>query len=455
MYYKLLFSLGNMISQFFILSARGNTLVFRDFRGDVVRGTAEIFYRRIKSYKGNHPPPIFHVEGTQFLFIILGGLYFVCSTSTNVSPVFVFEFLNKIALACKDYCGVLNEESICTNFTLVYEIIDEMLDFGYPQCTSTQSLRDFIVNEANNTSRTPTTGIQQNAGYVFGIEKRNVPSSAPDKSILSDDKSLKKNEVYIDILERLTVTISATGHVVCSDIDGCIKVRSFLTGNPEIRMSLNDVIRVKYDESNYNVNSHGGLSVVLDDCRFHECVNVEEFNRYSSLVFRPPSGESIVMKYHTVGDLQLPFRVYPILEVPSETQIKLQLKISCEVPKIYHAVGITLHIPVPKSTTNVVYDSSSGANRFEYNQRQKCISWAIQRMNGCSEHHADIRITVPLVTKMCQKEISPVTLDFEFPMFVCSKLEIKSLKVVERNSMYTAMRWVRCITHSDSYVIRL
>merc|ERR1712080_291076 len=189
----------------------------------------------------------------------------------------------------------------------------------------------------------------------------------------------------------------------------------------------------------------GSSSVILDDCRFHECVRTEEFNRSSTLVFRPPAGEIVVMKYHTVGDLHLPFRVYPILEVPSDTQIKLQVKISCGVPKIHHAVGIKLHIPLPKSTTNVIYDSSTGANKFEYSAKQKCVSWMIPRMNGSSEHHASLRISVPVVTKMCQKEISPLTLDFEFPMYVCSKMEIKSLKVQERNSMYTAMRWVRCI----------
>lgn len=446
------FVLGVMLSQFFIISARGNTLVFRDFRGDVVRGTAEIFYRRIKSFKGNNPPPIFHIEGTQFLFIIVGGLYFVCTTMTNVAPVFVFEFLSKIAQACKDYCGILNEEAICSNFTLIYEVIDEMVDFGYPQCTSTELLKNFIVNEAHNSGKNSSSGIQENAGHMFGIEKRSVSSSAPNKSILADDKSVKKNEVYIDILERLTVTISGTGHVVCSDIDGCIKVRSFLAGNPQIHMTLNDVIRTG---NNNNVNRQGSLSVVLDDCRFHESVDIDIFNQSSTLAFRPPSGEITVMKYHTAGDLHLPFRVYPILEVPSNTLIKLQLKISCEVPKIHHAVGITLNIPVPKSSTAVAHNSSLGASKFEYDAKRNRISWMIQRMNGSSEHHADICITVPVVTKMCQKEISPITLDFEFPMYVCSKMEIKSLKVHERNTTYNAMRWVRSITHSDSYVIRV
>ena len=37
----------------------------------------------------------------------------------------------------KDYCGILTEESIRKNFILIYELLDEMLDFGYPQITST------------------------------------------------------------------------------------------------------------------------------------------------------------------------------------------------------------------------------------------------------------------------------------------------------------------------------
>ena len=31
----------------------------------------------------------------------------------------------------KDYCGVLSEEAIRKNFILIYELLDEILDFGY------------------------------------------------------------------------------------------------------------------------------------------------------------------------------------------------------------------------------------------------------------------------------------------------------------------------------------
>jgi len=56
---------------------------------------------------------------------------------------FVFSFYQVI----KDYCGVVSEESIRRNFILIYELLDEILDFGYAQSTSTD-LKNFIYNEA-------------------------------------------------------------------------------------------------------------------------------------------------------------------------------------------------------------------------------------------------------------------------------------------------------------------
>ena len=45
-----------------------------------------------------------------------------------ILQVFCYElFFCSIAGLCKDYCGVLNEESIRLNFVLVYELLDEVL----------------------------------------------------------------------------------------------------------------------------------------------------------------------------------------------------------------------------------------------------------------------------------------------------------------------------------------
>ena len=45
-----------MISQFFVVSPRGDTLIFKDYRGDVPRTTSEKFWRHVKFAKGEAEP---------------------------------------------------------------------------------------------------------------------------------------------------------------------------------------------------------------------------------------------------------------------------------------------------------------------------------------------------------------------------------------------------------------
>lgn len=47
----------------------------------------------------------------------------------------------------QDYCGILSEEAVRKNFVLLYELLDEVIDYGYPQNSSSEALKEFILNE--------------------------------------------------------------------------------------------------------------------------------------------------------------------------------------------------------------------------------------------------------------------------------------------------------------------
>merc|ERR1719210_2513750 len=117
------------ISQFFVISPRGDTIISRDFRGDIKRSTAEVFYRNVRNYKdkGVTAPPIFHLDGVNYFYVKNCGLWFVATTKTNMGPSLVQELLFRLTRVFKDYCGIINEESIRKNFTLVYELLDEVI----------------------------------------------------------------------------------------------------------------------------------------------------------------------------------------------------------------------------------------------------------------------------------------------------------------------------------------
>ena len=47
--------------------------------------------------------------------------------------------------------------------------------------------------------------------------KKTVAPSAPDKSIIALDRKGRKNEIFVDILERLTVLFNSNVSFVCSN----------------------------------------------------------------------------------------------------------------------------------------------------------------------------------------------------------------------------------------------
>lgn len=41
----------------------------------------------------------------------------------------------------------MTEEAIRKNFVLIYELLDEILDFGYAQSTTTETLKAFVYSD--------------------------------------------------------------------------------------------------------------------------------------------------------------------------------------------------------------------------------------------------------------------------------------------------------------------
>lgn len=45
-----------------------------------------------------------------------------------------------------EYFKELEEESIRDNFVIIYELLDELMDFGYPQTTDSKILQECVRN---------------------------------------------------------------------------------------------------------------------------------------------------------------------------------------------------------------------------------------------------------------------------------------------------------------------
>lgn len=103
------------------------------------------------------------------------------TTRYNTSPSVVISLLERIANLIKDYCATLSEKSIRKNFSLIYELLDETLDFGYPQFTSTETLKSYVHNDpiVDKVLAGP-----KKSGFPFSTSsRRTTPSSAVHKPV--------------------------------------------------------------------------------------------------------------------------------------------------------------------------------------------------------------------------------------------------------------------------------
>ena len=60
--------------------------------------------------------------------------------NTNAAEIILF--LHRLSQVLVEYFKELEEESIRDNFVIIYELLDEMMDFGYPQTTESKILQE-------------------------------------------------------------------------------------------------------------------------------------------------------------------------------------------------------------------------------------------------------------------------------------------------------------------------
>lgn len=445
-----------MISQFFILSPRGDVIVRREFLGNVPRTSAEIFLRNCKFWKdGDEAPPVFIVDGVTYLHTREGGLQLVATTRDNVSPTFVLEFLRRMCTIIKDYCGLLTEDAVRKNFTLIYELLDECLDYGVPQSTSTEALKTFVLNE-------PVV-VAPPASFPRPLLGFNKGPTGVFKSVLDTSRTdgKKREEIFVDVVERVTCTFNASGYIVSSQVDGSVQMKSYLSGNPPVKIKLNDDLVIARRDNPYGSGQADlGHSVYLDDCNFHECANLESFDIDRTISLVPPEGEFALINYRTTRGFKPPFRLHTTIEPDPMTDSKamLTLRLWCEIPADKAASGLEVEVPTPPYVQRVHCDVDStgtSSQSWDYSEKTHLLKWKFKKCHGGHEYVMRARLTLerPYGPSL-RNQVGPVNLKFTIPMYSASRISLKYLQILKRDKNYNPFRWVRYVATSNSYTFR-
>ncbi|ELR58248.1 AP-4 complex subunit mu-1 [Bos mutus] len=470
-----------MISQFFILSSKGDPLIYKDFRGDSGgRDVAELFYRKLTGLPGDESPVVMvttggtlfltffslplpqHHDDRHFIHIRYSGLYLVATTSENISPFSLLELLSRLATLLGDYCGSLGEATISRNVALVYELLDEVLDYGYVQTTSTEVLRNFIQTEAVVSK--PFSLFDLSSVGLFGAETQQskvAPSSAASRPVLSSrsDQS-QKNEVFLDVVERLSVLIASNGSLLKVDVQGEIRLKSFLPSGSEMRIGLTEEFCVgKSELRGY------GPGIRVDEVSFHSSVYLDEFESHRILRLQPPQGELTVMRYQLSDDLPspLPFRLFTSVQWDRGSgRLQVYLKLRCDLPPKSQALNVRLHLPLPRGVVSLSQELSSPEQKAELGEG--ALRWDLPRVQGGSQLSGLFQMDVPGLpgppgqgpSASAPLGLGPASLSFELPRHTCSGLQVRFLRLAFRPcGNANPHKWVRHLSHSDAYVIRI
>ena len=366
-------------------------------------------------------------------------MYVVALTRSNANAAMVFQFLYTLVDIFKGYFGPkLNEDTIRNNFTLVYELLDEVLDFGYPQTTTLDILQMFI-----------------NLGEVTR------PQDAAEQAKMTDTITgtrdwrqegivYKKNQVFIDVMENVNLLVSSTGTVLRSDVTGQILMDSQLSGMPECKFSLNDKLLLQRHPRARGASS--AAAVELDDATFHRCVQLGKFDADRSITFVPPDGQFELMRYRISENVNLPFRFLPVMEEQGDTRVIVNVKVTANFASTLFATNVVVKIPTPPNTARARITVPSGRARYE--PEQNAIVWRVRRFAGGNEMTIQADVELIRQTKKRTWVRPPIGVDFQVPMFTASGLAVKGLKVYERSN-YKPIKWVRYITRAGSYQIRI
>lgn len=328
----------------------------------------------------------------------------------------------------EDYLGApLLASKIESNYDVVAQLLNEMVDGGIISCTEPNALRDLVdapslmkslLGNVGLPSTTPSSLAPSSTPFSLGRGGGPSPRLGPSNTAQSTSPvpwrranvRHTSNEMYVDIVETLAVTLSPSGRPLSAIANGTIAFTAKVSGIPDLILHL---------------GCPGGISSAISLPVFHPCVRLNRWKeRPGELSFVPPDGRFVLAGYEVdlLGASALDAfttsaskQSLPSLNIPATVSVKpslgpagdafevrLQLnprftgKSSAPPPSARGGLGsriaaggagtstqpaideMTIHIPLPPSVSNILdLRVARGMGDASYAPGAPSIEWRI------------------------------------------------------------------------------
>ncbi|VDN50526.1 unnamed protein product [Dracunculus medinensis] len=369
-------------------------------------------------------PPVISTPHHYLISVYHNQLFFLAVTTAETSPLMVIEFLHRIIGTFTEYFDECSNNSIKENCVIFFELLDEMLDNGFPLATELNILQELIK---------PPNFLRTIANQVIG--RTNFSEVLPTGQLSNvpwrrADVKYTNNEAYFDVIEEIDAIIDKQGATVFSEIQGYIDCCCKLSGMPDLTMSL--------------VNPR-----LLDDVSFHPCVRFKRWENERVLSFIPPDGNFRLLSYHIGSQSMVAIPIYVrhsiLLKGGTNGRIELTVGPKQSMGKVLEEVVVEMLLP--KSVQNCNLIPSNGKCTFD--PSTKLLQWNVGKielgkpptLKGSVSVNSNIAVETP-----------PITVKFRINQLAVSGLKVNRLDMY--GEKYKPFKGVKYITRAGRFQVR-
>ncbi|XP_074502545.1 AP-3 complex subunit mu-1 [Sebastes fasciatus] len=417
-----------MIHSLFLINHSGDIFLEKHWKSVISRSVCDYFFEaKEKAVEPENVAPVLQTPHHYLISVYRGKLFFLSVIQTEVPPLFVIEFLHRVADTVQDYFGECSESVIMDNVVTVYELLEEMLDNGFPLATESNVLKEMIKPPTILRSVVNTLTGSSNVGDTLPTgQLSNIPWRRAGVKYTN-------NEAYFDVIEEIDAILDKSGTTVFAEIQGVIEACVRLTGMPDLTLSF--------------MNPR-----LLDDVSFHPCVRFKRWEAERALSFIPPDGNFTLMNYHVSSQNLVAIPVYvkqsiSFFETGPCGRLDITIGPKQTMGKTVEALMVTIHMPKAVLSTNL----TATQGNYSYDLATKVLVWDIGKLNP--QKLPNLRGSLSLQAGAPKPEDNPsLNIDLKIQQVAISGLKVNRLDMF--GEKYKPFKGVKYVTKAGKFQVR-
>lgn len=434
-----------MISSLYLIASNGDVIIEKHMREKLARSVLHEYY--VSSTRGGVALPAASVFSRfAFFALAVNDIYLIGVAPSDVPPVGALELLQMIARILVAYLPdrQLTHTRLLESFSTVYQLLEEVIDYGYPLTTELHELQELVAPPTfENRLRSMMDAPLKVKSSASPARSANGIGSDSIQAVPWRDPNVQhqSNQMLFDVVEYMDVTMDTEGNVSRGLVRGQIEVKAQMSGMPDVSVAIANV-------------------ETIDDIAFHRCVRYGRWEADRSISFVPPEG------FFTLAE----YRCKPIMKMQPHFYISPQISFHKDGGRISIMCGLrgggktltaeerniqrlSISIPLPPMASAVNVGNCTGG-QAQFDGKKKCLVWRI----GALDHNSLSLNAEVHFAKALEHDPGPygehVRVEFTIPNYALSGVRVAAVNVHNTSPSTSIQKLARNHTRAGNFFIR-